>query len=1071
MKSNSNTPHLSAVNAWSRLHCAAGSLFCGLSHLGLATLQLVLAITLQAAAITSVGLAQGPDGGTVVAVSADESANPFLLAASVTDATLNSIAIVSSDRLCAVGDCGAILKSENGGVSWTEIPNPAQSNLHAVVFFDSEHGLAVGGSIGNYTRTSRAVVLRTLDGGLSWQPVENNLPRLCGMLLQGRRLIAWGDYSPGTQTGVFQSTDFGNTWQPIPFSLGHVMALGTAADHSIVAIDTLGRAQVGSSMAGTSRDLNARLGAIRQLHHTGQFWIALGQNGELVRSHDGKTWTQIEYPLSTEARAFCTWESVAQFGNEVWIAGNPGSILLHSSDGGLSWQVEKTSQTLPIQAVGFWDAQRGWAVGALGQIMATRDGGITWYAQRQANQRAGVLAVSDAARVPWSPLVAASWDEQVTAVSLQIDSGDLVDQADFLPATTTQIQDLSPRLGVESWTLGSSDIASDPEMETRVESQAQRLAIALRVWRPDVTIVGARDDSAAEQQESKEWITAATSALAMASSTEDTFGRMVLTELALSSWAVDKLVTVTNADSAQYKELSARLLKSVGLSIWDVLLALPPDQAKLASRTPLRTVWSRTPNRAATASLMGGIAVKGHAARGIRAQEIGNLQLVMGRVHRRKSIDQLVDYSGPDEQWRDDFLFVIRNLPPQELQPALWELSFRLGGNFSRQEIVLQTLATQPSRSDASTWAMLQLLRFKSSGEVQAWRGSGWRDESPRELNETGVVQVSIADTENAADGMLTPLEQAGGFAAASPFAAAEAGTASEGVVTASLSDAVVETQQDPYEWLRLYNQFTQLDASLVARPDLQMAAYRISKQLPHDGLSGSGHLESLLGIRQLVGWPQIAFQELQFELHQTRQLKWTAQAQRAFQRPRLDGQLTESCWSGAPTTEMTGLAGDEQPAKIRWAFDQRYLYIGIECEKPSGASALPVQRIRNYDSDISGQDHVHLMLDTDRDYLSAIELGVAEDGRTFDRCAGMPEFNPKWHVSVDSQSERWTAEVAVELAHLTRRENIAGDAWAISARRLRPTGESQSWSQLKTHKPRMNGSGLLMFMSSQDIP
>lgn len=1064
MKSISNMPQLSTGRVSAKLP--------RLDRMSLATVfKLVLVATIQLVSATATGVAQVPPSGSVVAAPVDFSANPFLLAANAADAALNCIAIVSSDRLCAVGDCGAILLSENGGVSWTEIPNPTKSNLHSVVFFDSENGLAAGGSIGNYTRTSRAVLLRTSDGGQSWQPIENNLPRLCGMQLQGQRLIAWGDYSPGVQTGVFQSTDLGNSWQPIPFTLGHVRALGAAANYSVVATDTLGRAQVGNGMGGAVREVHTQLGAMRQLHHTGQFWIAVGQNGELARSHDGQTWKQIDYPVALAARAFCAWESVAQFGNEVWIAGNPGSIMLHSSDGGVSWQVEKTGQNLPVHSVGFLDSHRGWAVGALGQIMATRDGGKTWYAQRRANQRAGVMSISNATQVPWAPLVAASWDELVSAVALQIDGGDLVDQADFLPSVEAQIEDISPRLGVQRQMMPVLRTTANSETGAASVDRAQRLAIALRVWRPDVAIVGAQDVASEEHQESKVWITAATSALAMASSGEDAFGQMVSTELALNPWTVDKLVTVTKSESAQYKELSARLLRSVGLSIWDVLLALPPDVAKHASLTPLRTVWSRTPNRAATASLMGGIATNEHAARGIRAQEIGNLQLVMGRVHRRKSIEQLVDYSGPDEKWRDDFLFVIRNLPSQEVQPSLWELSFRLGGNFSRQEIVLQTLATQPTISDASTWAMLQLLKIKSSDEVQAWRELDWQDELPKELHEEGAVQVSIADNGDAVASMLNPLEQTDGFAAVSPFAQAEGGPESEGVVTASITDSVAKVQRDPLEWLQLYNRFTQLDASLVARPDLQLAAYRISKQLPHDELGGSGHLESLLGLRQLVGWPQIAFQELQFELYQTQRLKWTAQANRAFQRPRLDGQLTESCWSNASPIELTSFGVDERPAKVRWAYDQRYLYIGIECGKPSGASALPVQRIRNYDSNISEQDHVHIMLDTDRDYLSAIELGVAEDGRTFDRCAGMSTFNPKWHVSVDSQADRWTAEVAVELAHLTRRENIAGDAWAISARRLSPVGEPQSWSQLKTHEPRMNGSGLLMFVPTQDAP
>lgn len=61
--------------------------------------------------------------------------------------------------------------------------------------------------------------------------------------------------------------------------------------------------------------------------------------------------------------------------------------LLTSPDRGATWQVKKTGQTLPLSAMHFVDQSRGWATGPLGLMLATRDAGQTWYAQRQRARR------------------------------------------------------------------------------------------------------------------------------------------------------------------------------------------------------------------------------------------------------------------------------------------------------------------------------------------------------------------------------------------------------------------------------------------------------------------------------------------------------------------------------------------------------------------------------------------------------------------------------------------------------------------------------------------------------------
>jgi hypothetical protein len=113
----------------------------------------------------------------------------------------------------------------------------------------------------------------------------------------------------------------------------------------------------------------------------------------------------------------------------------------------------------------------------------------------------------------------------------------------------------------------------------------------------------------------------------------------------------------------------------------------------------------------------------------------------------------------------------------------------------------------------------------------------------------------------------------------------------------------------------------------------------------------------------------------------------------------------------------------------------------------------------------LSEQDHVVFTLDSDRDYSTSIELAVAQDGRTYDRCCGRQQFDPKWHVAVKNYQDVWTAELAIDIRYLTTKAKLAGEAWAVSAARKRvnsgPLGLSSA--------PHLSEADLLLFVPRQD--
>lgn len=114
----------------------------------------------------------------------------------------------------------------------------------------------------------------------------------------------------------------------------------------------------------------------------------MGYDGLILHSRDGgKTWqTQTS---GTRARLYALQFVDPQLG---WAVGNEGMILA-TDDGGATWQVQTNDTGWWLFAVHFIDRRRGWAVGRGGVILATSDGGAKWQAQNSGNPGTAIMDV------------------------------------------------------------------------------------------------------------------------------------------------------------------------------------------------------------------------------------------------------------------------------------------------------------------------------------------------------------------------------------------------------------------------------------------------------------------------------------------------------------------------------------------------------------------------------------------------------------------------------------------------------------------------------------------------------
>lgn len=172
-------------------------------HYSDATATPILAATRVGARIVAVG-----DSGVVLL--SDDAGKTYRQARNVPiSSTLTSVSFADTRTGWAVGHWGAIVKTTDGGESWTlqRSDTSVDQPLFSVYFKNAHEGWAVG---------LWSLMLHTTDGGATWSIVQ--LPPPSGMKKADRNLYAIfgdakGDLFVACEQGrVIRSTDGGSTW-------------------------------------------------------------------------------------------------------------------------------------------------------------------------------------------------------------------------------------------------------------------------------------------------------------------------------------------------------------------------------------------------------------------------------------------------------------------------------------------------------------------------------------------------------------------------------------------------------------------------------------------------------------------------------------------------------------------------------------------------------------------------------------------------------------------------------------------------------------------------------------------
>ncbi len=1021
------------------------------------------------------------------------------------DAGIHDLAFVNADLGWAVGDRGVIWHTTSGGKAWRMQASPVACRLDSVSFLDELNGWAAGGFVHPYTHQSTGVLLRTRDGGKTWQSLDVTLPALTRIrMFDDRRGVVAGYGSAVFPAGVLATADGGRTWNPLRSQVAGGWA---AADFRDAASGVLIGSDASVSLVRGTEVLPASLppavrARLREIALTPAGGWLVGDRGLMLSTaNGGQSWTLPSQGPPELAGQF-DFHAIASRGTHLWIAGSPGSVIFHSADGGRTWETQATGQTLPLATLHFFDDQRGWAAGTLGTILATTDGGRTWRRQRGGGTRAALLGVFGSLETMPLELVAsqAAGEGYLTAIELL-----------GLPprgSATGRVADIE-RLGQDAVVaLGGSHLnaalalpLTEPTLRlnaaalTRRWDQAlggnsraiavERLVRTIRMWRPDVvaTQVGAGEDGLAP------WVAEVVTQSVQQAADPAAYPEHA--RVGLAAWQVKKLFGQTTPGQPGQISLSAgQFLPRAGRTLGE--LAATADGP--ASQTPrprpatvgFQPLVDRLPQAAGRNDLFGGVnlAPGSDARRTFEVNSAASLEEVRRMAIRRRNVQQLIERAAQGTQGGGAWLAQTSDLTRDMSDQSAGELLFHLAAQYQltgRLDLAAEThdlLLGKHPRHPLAEYSAWWLLRYYTSSEV-AWRHrmSGPAIEAPapapllKERPSPFGAPVGKQSPTNQPDQMLAGPE---GVAFA-PILAQPSGH----LVTARLPEPAGEPaagpandpspalQPNPHgdrraRAMAMARLLERTQPALHAETMVKLPIAAATRSL---GLAREAErmVSALTSGGAHDSWWRCAQSERSLFDPRAAASRSLAPCLRTPQRPRLDGQLGDAAWKFDKAIELRGGDNEAGPAMVLLACDDRFLYIAATCPKAAGCIYQPAAGTRTYDADLSRADRIELLLDVDRDYATWYRLTFDHRGWTGDACFDDRSWNPQWFVAASETADSWAVEAAIPFAELAAEPPTAKQPWALGVQRIIPGIGLQSWTRPANCDGRADGFGLLM--------
>jgi photosystem II stability/assembly factor-like uncharacterized protein len=1052
----------------------------------------------------------------VLVAAAFAQATPAQQAVPFEDAAVHAVQFIDKDEGWAVGDDGVIWHSIDGGKTWERQKSGTRASLRGVHFQSPYSGWAVGRVEMPNGAGSVGVMLKTTDGGLKWEEVGVNvLPGLHVVrFVDEKNGFVCGDGSNAFPSGMFRTADGGRTWLPIgrarvpswraaDFTPSGMQGVVVGAWSKLGTLDNEGYHDAELDPLSGRTVHGVKLGAVNAQKGFGPSF-AVGDGGLVLVSNDGgKKWGFVNLSLPPAVLADCDFHCVTTRGSHVWIAGRPGSVVLHSGDRGKTWELQKTNLTCSVNGMCFLNEQTGWLVGDLGTIAATGDGGKTWTVRRAGGQRAAALFLH--ARGTSVPLEVVSLlgrgegylcaavgmmcADDATADPKRAGDAARVRQAMRLAGGVAGECGWSFPLAAHTVGMQSRDLMAtwDRMHGGKASEQLLRQAVlAIRVWQPEVIV----SDLAADVNPADVLVLHAAREAFKQAADPNCFPEQI-TDLGLKPWAAKKLYALSPEDPAAPVKLD--------LTEFDLKLAGTPkdlaepavrvlaDDSASSGRRCFKLVAHRLEGSEKHTGLMEGITLApGGAARRpatASATDPSLLDALKKAVQTRRHLEGLAASSDRELGGVDKAIAALgvemKKLPADTAARTAYAvgMQFARSGRWAEAREVFALLTEQqpghPLAIDAYRW----LLRYHAGTEPRR------RLEIQQKLSLSRVEFGAAPGTPagfTLKPGSDSRVMQAGGV-----VGAASAATTTEDVYRLYDQGMIMKWHQaclgyepklaafgpvyvrDPAAWLSLLAARRQVGR----HTDAEVFIRDYFKHTPGAATMAPG----------TDPWRDCLAAELWMSDHGAIpvQPKPLGYCRFTETRPFLDGKLDDPCWTGMKPLPLKVLSAagdtageakafaDGYRTEARFAFDANFAYIAVTCTHPAGQTVPPAaKRVR--DADLKGHDRVDILLDMDRDYQTYYRFQIDHRGCLAEDCWGDRTWNPRYFVAFNPTETGWTAEIAIPVVELTGDRPATGRTWAVNVSRVVPGVGVQAWSGPADGEPRPEGMGLLQFRSER---
>jgi photosystem II stability/assembly factor-like uncharacterized protein len=281
---------------------------------------------------------------------------------------VEDVFFINQDTGWIAGSYKTIYATYDGGENWISVHDYELSNnyfLYDIHFHDAMHGCAVGGGM----QSQQPIILTTNDGGENWtELLLDSYGELVSVQFINDSLV-WACSRNGT---LFKSTDGGFTWE-------EYLHWAILNSRQMYFFDE-NKAIIGGSFRqmitedGWQTYDTVEFGMYDAVNRFAfadhEHGLAVGNNNFLVTSDGGYNWARINNRFSRIAffDQMNGWIIPEQMNN----------YLLHSNDGGSTWNEVQTDHEGSLVEMSFPDNLVGYVATTSSQLLKTTNGGGNW---------------------------------------------------------------------------------------------------------------------------------------------------------------------------------------------------------------------------------------------------------------------------------------------------------------------------------------------------------------------------------------------------------------------------------------------------------------------------------------------------------------------------------------------------------------------------------------------------------------------------------------------------------------------------------------------------------------------